>query len=263
MEKISQEIYEYYEEINPGIRRYIPQNRTVLDVGGGFGALGEEFEKKGNKVCNIDSSEYAIRESQKRISESYIADIANPDKLPPEIKGRKFDVIVFADILEHVYDPYSTLRLFSQFLKEDGKVFISVPNIATWTTRIKILFGNFNYKDTGTLDRTHIRFFTKKSIKRLVTAADYKIEKFDITPNFAKPFVPFLKKFIKKKENFHDPKAIINSKYYQNYLKYIYPLERIVAKIWSPLFAFQFILILKKKSDDIICGYCSSNSRRK
>jgi 2-polyprenyl-3-methyl-5-hydroxy-6-metoxy-1,4-benzoquinol methylase len=249
VEKISQAIYEYYEEINPGIKRYIPENRTVLDVGGGFGALGEEFEKRGNKVCNLDASEYAIRESQKRISESYIADITNPDKLPPEINGRKFDVIVFADILEHIYDPFSSLVLFSQFLQEGGRVFISVPNIATWTTRIKILLGNFDYSDTGTLDRTHIRFFTKKSIKRLVTLAGYQIEQFDITPNFAKPFVPLLKKFIKKKAGVHDPKAIINSTYYQNYLKYIYPLERIVARIWPSLFAFQFILILEKKKN--------------
>jgi 2-polyprenyl-3-methyl-5-hydroxy-6-metoxy-1,4-benzoquinol methylase len=249
MEKIGKHTYEYFEEINPGIRRYIPTNKAVLDVGGGFGALGEEFEKKGNKVCNIDSSEYAIGESRKRVAESYIADICDADKLPPEIKNRKFDVIVFADILEHVYDPFSVLEMYKKFLEKDGHVFISVPNVATWTTRLGILFSNFDYSDVGTLDRTHIRFFTEKSIKRMVKSAGFQIEKFDITPNFAKPFVPLLKKIIRKDDENHDPKAIIKSRYYQGYLKYAYPIERIIAKIWPSLFAFQFILILKKNKN--------------
>ena len=222
MHKIGKKNYEYFEEINQGVKRYIPINKTVLDVGGGFGALGEEFEKKNNKVCNIDSSEYAIKESKRRVSESYLGDITESKKLPEEITGRKFDVIVFADILEHVYDPFSVLKIYRKFLKEKGTIIVSVPNIATWLMRLKLLFGSFNYMDTGTLDRTHIRFFTKKSITKLVERAGYKVELVDITLNFVRPLVPLVKLFLKKKNNkVHDPKSIINSKYYQFYLSYI------------------------------------------
>lgn len=249
MEKIGKHIYEYYEEINQGIKRYIPHNKKVLDVGGGFGALGEVFEKKGNRVCNLDSSSFAIEESKKRVSESFVVDITNAKEVSEKISGRKFDVIVFADVLEHVYDPFSVLKIYGNFLSDDGKVIISVPNVATWLMRFKLFFGYFNYGDTGTLDRTHIRFFTKRSISKLAKKAGYKIEKIDITPNFVRPFVPLVKKMLKKEAGEHDPKAIINSKPYKFYLKNIYPAERLIAKIWPSLFAFQFILIIKKNKN--------------
>jgi len=250
MEKISQRVYEYYEEINQGIKRYIPEKKSILDVGGGFGALAEEFKKKNNMVCNIDSSEIAIQESKKRNIESYVADITNYALLPKEILGKKFDMIVFADILEHVYDPLSVLKIYTALLENNGKVIISVPNVATWTVRLKLLFGSFTYTDTGTLDRTHIRFLTKKTLRKMVEIAGYKIEKFDITPNFVRPLVPLIKKLIKKNDGLgHNPRALIDSPAYNIYLKYFYPTERLIAKIWPPLFAFQFILILKKKTD--------------
>jgi 2-polyprenyl-3-methyl-5-hydroxy-6-metoxy-1,4-benzoquinol methylase len=248
MDKIGQKIYEYYEEINQGIKQYIPENKKILDVGGGFGALAEEFQKKNNIVCNIDSSELAIQESKKRNIESYVADITDSASLPNEISGKKFDVLVFADILEHVHDPFSVLKIYDNFLAENGRVIISVPNIATWTVRTGLLFGNFTYTDTGNLDRTHIRFFTKKSLKKMIRAVGYEIEEFDITPNFIRPLVPLVKKFIKKEKGLkHNPRAIIDSPVYKAYLEYFYPLEKLIARIWPPLFAFQFILILRKK----------------
>ena len=66
MEKIGLKKYEYYEEINQGIKRHIPKNKMVLDIGGGFGALAEEFQKKNNIVWNIDSSKFAIQKSKRR-----------------------------------------------------------------------------------------------------------------------------------------------------------------------------------------------------
>lgn len=250
MDKICQKIYEYYEEINQGIIRHIPENKKILDVGGGFGALSEEFQRKNNIVCNIDSSELAIQESKKRNIESYVADITERASLPNEISGKKFDMIVFADILEHVYDPFLVLKIYDDFLSENGKVIISIPNVATWTVRLGLLFGNFTYTDTGNLDRTHIRFFTEKSLKNMVSAAGYEIEKFDITPNFIRPLVPLIKKFIKRENGpKYNPRAIIDSPAYNVYLKYFYPVEKLIARIWPPLFAFQFILILKKRNE--------------
>jgi len=132
-------------------------------------------------------------------------------------------------------------------LAENGKVFISVPNIATWTVRLKLLLGNFTYADTGTLDRTHIRFFTEKTLRKMIRVAGYEIEEYDITPNFIRPFVPLIKKVIKKRNELrHNPRAIIDSPAYIFYLKYLYPIERLTTKIWPSLFAFQFVLILKR-----------------
>jgi len=72
---------------------------------------------------------------------------------------------------------------------------ISVPNVAVWTIRIKLLFGNFDYTDTGTMDRTHIRFFTLKTAKMIVKESGCSIVKVDSTPFMVRAILPFIKKF--------------------------------------------------------------------
>jgi len=71
---------------------------------------------------------------------------------------------------------------------------ISVPNVAVWTIRIKLLFGNFDYTNTGTMDRTHIRFFTLKTAKMIVKESGCSIVKVDSTPFIVRAILPFIKK---------------------------------------------------------------------
>ncbi len=70
-----------------------------------------------------------------------------------------FDYILFADVLEHIKEPLLVLKKFKKYLKDDGCIIVSLPNISYWRMRIKFLFGNFEYNETGLLDNTHIRFF--------------------------------------------------------------------------------------------------------
>jgi len=162
------------------------------------------------------------------------------------VGNKKFDIIVFADVLEHLYDPVSILNFYKQFLNESGVIYVSVPNIAIWYARIGLLFGNFTYRLTGTFDKTHIRFFTRNNIRLLAKHTDLTIEKLDITPGIFRFFVPLVKNFMKKK-NSNKKSSLMKSGMYIFYTKYIYPIEYAVCRIIPGLLAFQYIIVLKEK----------------
>ncbi|QXO93529.1 class I SAM-dependent methyltransferase [Methanospirillum purgamenti] len=240
------ENYHYFEDINQGIVKHVGSNLKILDVGCGFGALGEELQKRNNIVYGIDISKYAVSVAKDRINGAFVSNATELENLPEEIVNEKFDLIIFADILEHIYDPADLLSKYIQFLKPSGTIIASIPNIATWNVRFSLLFGSFTYKDTGTLDKTHIRFFTRKTAKILIQKAGYEILLLDITPNFIRPFVPWIKSwFVRNGVPQVDPRMIIQSRQYQFYLKRIYPIEYKLAKIWKNFFSFQFIFIAK------------------
>lgn len=84
-----------------------------------------------------------------------------------------FDYIIFADVLEHLYNPYDILTTIRKYLKKDGYVLASIPNIMHYSIMADLFNGNFTYKDAGILDRTHVRFFTLNEIQRLFTSTGY------------------------------------------------------------------------------------------
>jgi len=237
------EKYHYLEEVNLGILRNIPEGTMeILDVGCGYGALGEELVKKGHTVLGIDISRDAIEVAKKRITKALVADAVDIASLPKEIREKKYDIIIFSDIIEHIANPLKMLKDYKIFLKPEGKIIVSVPNIATLPMRLKLLIGNFDYTDTGTLDRTHLRFFTRKSAKKLIKKAGYEIEKVDITPNIIRPVFPLLRKKLVKENN---PRAVIESPKYRLYKKRVLPLERKISKIWGNGLSFQFIFVAR------------------
>jgi SAM-dependent methyltransferase len=88
-----------------------------------------------------------------------------------ELEGELFDAITFGDVLEHLRDPLATLRAAVRQLKPSGVIAISVPNIAHGDVRMALLKGDFPYRETGLLDRTHLRFFTKASLREMIREA--------------------------------------------------------------------------------------------
>jgi 2-polyprenyl-3-methyl-5-hydroxy-6-metoxy-1,4-benzoquinol methylase len=242
---MNDESYPYLEEVNQGILKFIDKDQIILDVGCGFGALGEELKKE-NYVVGLDISQYAINIAKKRIDEAYLADVTQLKTLPLSRK-RQFDLIIFADILEHVYNPQQLLKDYKHYLKPRGHIIVSVPNVASWPVRIGLFFGRFEYKESGVLDKTHIRFFTKKGAKKVIEDAGYEIQEMGITPYFARIFLPLIKKLFNRFTGRKAaPQAIVKSKSYQMYLKWIYPLESMCARIISSFFAFQFIFFCRK-----------------
>lgn len=253
--------YVYFEEPNQGVLKLfkkVGSNKKVLDVGCGYGNLGEILKKQNNYVIGLDINQYAVEKAKNRIDEAYCCNIIQQEDFA-FLKKEDFDLIIFADVLEHLYDPWAILKKFSQYLKSGGYLIVSLPNITAWLIRLKLLFGKFDYQETGILDKTHIRFFNKKNAKKLIQSCDFEIEQMQLTPFFVRAFLPIVRKlFIKsvdlsavatgaKADKKTDPRAIIDSNVYKFYIKYFYPIETFIAKINSNLFAFQFVFYARKK----------------
>jgi len=89
-----------------------------------------------------------------------------------------FDVIMFGDVLEHLSDPAAMLSLALEGLRPGGYILVSVPNVAHWTVRWQLLWGNFDYMSSGIRDATHLRWFTRKTLERLIASAGLEIVEF-------------------------------------------------------------------------------------
>lgn len=156
------------------IRKKVGKGKLVLDVGCASGYLGEILMEQGNTVYGIDGNAQAIEQAKKTYQDAVCMDLNNTEHLSV-FGGKKFDVIVFADVLEHLLDPVAVLRYFRQSLQSDGAVVVSLPNVALWRVRLNLLFGRFDYTDYGVLDRTHLHLYTFSSAVALLREAGYRV----------------------------------------------------------------------------------------
>jgi 2-polyprenyl-3-methyl-5-hydroxy-6-metoxy-1,4-benzoquinol methylase len=230
--------YAYFEDINWGLLRLwgARANATVLDVGCGYATTSRRLKEIGNRVTGIESSGEAVEVAKGRLDEVIEGDLQDVSALG----DRKFDCILFADVLEHLPWPGIVLERYLRFLAPGGSILISLPNVGLWSMRLSLMAGRFEYGDTGVLDRTHLRFFTKRSARRLIEGAGLAIHRHTYNPGIVRPFVPLVKKVMGAGES-GDPAAILESRPYRAYLKTLYPLERAVTALWPGALAFQMI----------------------
>lgn len=152
------------------IRRYARRGGTLLDLGAAGGELGAALRDHFAKTIGFEYNVDCAGELRGRFDQIVIADLEGVRQLPSNV-----DAIVLADVLEHLRNPASTLKLVRAALKDDGYVFLSVPNIANITIRIGLLLGIFEYRDRGILDHTHLRFYTLRTFRREVENAGFRI----------------------------------------------------------------------------------------
>jgi 2-polyprenyl-3-methyl-5-hydroxy-6-metoxy-1,4-benzoquinol methylase/septal ring factor EnvC (AmiA/AmiB activator) len=168
----------YYEEgftIENSYNNYVailvnevPDNSVVLDIGCAQGKFGKALSEKQCTVYGVElnpvSARHAINTGY--YEDIFIYDITSSNASEYErMVGiiKQADVIIFADVLEHLSEPTSVLHRYSNLLKDEGIILVSVPNIAHADIALNLLNGKFNYTDTGILDNTHLKFFTKRS----------------------------------------------------------------------------------------------------
>ena len=153
------------------IIRELKNNSTVLEFGPANGRLTRYMkEVMGCKVYLVELDEKAGREALQYGEDLVVGDIEQYEWLE-RYKNLKFDYIVFADVLEHLRDPLTVLIKAKGLLGDDGKVLVSVPNLAHNAVLIDLLNNKFEYKKTGLLDDTHIHFFTKTSLDKMIADA--------------------------------------------------------------------------------------------
>lgn len=148
-------------------------NKSVLDVGCGGGELGKELKSKfpSVKVYGVDISPEAVREASKHLAGAEVLDLTAP--WPEDLFNTNFDLIVISEVLEHLFKPEDLLLKIKD--KFAVPIIVTVPNILFWKNRLKILFGNFTYTNTGLMDRGHIHFFSWQSFKELIKSTGFKI----------------------------------------------------------------------------------------
>lgn len=243
-------VYPYLEEVNQSILRTMaalaagrPALR-VLDVGCGFGALGREFRDRGMEVWGIERDPKATALAAQRLDRVIPADLADADGIAAELGERRFDVVVFSDVLEHLVDPAGVVATFLPYLAPGGHVVISVPNVANWVTRLGLLFGRFTYRDTGVLDRTHLRFFTRRSTVEFARSCGLEVESVDQTPMLVRAVLPLLKRRLVRggAASGVDVQAIADSPGYRLYLRLVLPIERALVRLAPGLLSFQTVV---------------------
>ncbi len=152
----------------------IERDSVVLEFGCANGRMSRYLkEELGCKVYAVEIDKEAALDAKEYCEEIVIGDIESFGFFD-KFRDFRFDYIVFADVLEHLFEPWRVLRKSKELLKDDGSVLISVPNIAHNAVLIELLKGEFNYREVGLLDDTHIRFFTKSSFERLFCECGYE-----------------------------------------------------------------------------------------
>jgi 2-polyprenyl-3-methyl-5-hydroxy-6-metoxy-1,4-benzoquinol methylase len=247
--------YPYLEEINQSILKTIkglpatPSRPKVLDVGCGFGALGREFGLRGCEVWGIERDPKATALAGERLDRVIAADLGDTSLLERELGQTRFDIVVFSDVLEHMLNPAAVVSTFTPYLADGGRVIISVPNVANWQTRLALLFGRFTYRDTGVLDRTHVRFFTRRSTIEFVRSCGLQIQTVDQTPMLVRALLPVVKRRLFRSDRTAsdvDVHAISDSRSYRVYLRLVLPIERMIVRIAPGLLSFQTVITATK-----------------
>jgi 2-polyprenyl-3-methyl-5-hydroxy-6-metoxy-1,4-benzoquinol methylase len=206
------------------IRRHAKRGGTLLDLGAAGGELGSAVRDHFDRTFGFEYNVDCVGELGEHFDQVVVADLETVRALPSNATA-----IVLADVLEHLRNPAAALDLVRRALRDDGRLFVSVPNIANITVRLGLLFGIFEYRDRGILDHTHLRFYTKRTIRRDLEKAGFRILEMGGSS------VP-----IRLIIGTYTPELILRIG------------ERVLTwmtRVWRGLFAYQIILVAEKRRD--------------
>jgi 2-polyprenyl-3-methyl-5-hydroxy-6-metoxy-1,4-benzoquinol methylase len=149
----------------------VGSDKRVLELGPATGYMSRVFRERNCSVIGIEVDPAMAAQADEYCERVIVGDLEALD-LNAELGSDRFEVIVAADVLEHLKDPLSMLRRLREFLAPGGWFVISLPNVAHGSVRLALLEGHFQYQKLGLLDATHLRFFTRESIEELLDEAE-------------------------------------------------------------------------------------------
>ena len=226
----------------------IGRPRTVLDVGCGVGLNGACARRLGAAVTGIEINAAAAAQARQRLDEVLELDITDDVDVRRQLSGRRFDLILFADVLEHLPDPGAVLARFAALLTDGGRVIVSVPNVAAWPVRLGLLRGRFTYQRSGILDDSHLRFFTRESAIALCRDAGLQVLQVEHNPMLVRAAKGIIQSAMLggAHDEEHDPLALSRSAPYKLYQGLVRPIEDRIANRAPGLLAFQHVVVARK-----------------
>ncbi|RMH46883.1 MAG: class I SAM-dependent methyltransferase [Gammaproteobacteria bacterium] len=174
-----------YVGCRPDIQALMPERFCrVLDLGCSDGSLGRSIKENhpGAEIVGIEIDELMAAVAECRLDRVLCADLESftPTKY---FSAGYFDVIILADVLEHLREPWTLLAQLKNILHEQGRLIVSVPNVRFYETIFQLVVrGDWPFRPRGIHDRTHLRFFTRKSLLAMLDECGY--EKLELEKNF-------------------------------------------------------------------------------
>ncbi|WP_298224456.1 methyltransferase domain-containing protein [Acidocella sp.] len=163
---------QYPDFANPELLDKIPLTaKTILDVGCAQGALGGDYLRRNPacRVLGIEQDKVAGAHARERLTEVFVGDVEK-DPMPFDVP-EGIDCIIYGDVLEHLSDPWMVLKEHAKHLSPQGTVLVCMPNVEHWSFVARLLTGGFDYEDQGLFDRTHLRWFTPRTMARALVDA--------------------------------------------------------------------------------------------
>lgn len=173
-----QSVATYYSHERPEIAALVPAKaRHVVDVGCASGALGAAL-KRARPDLEVRGVELAQEPAARArlVLDDVLCGKAEDE---PPASWPAPDCVIFADVLEHLVDPWSTLKAWYRRLPPGGTILVSLPNVGHHTVMKGLGQGSFRYVAAGILDRTHLRFFTRQSAMELLEGVGFRITRFE------------------------------------------------------------------------------------
>jgi 2-polyprenyl-3-methyl-5-hydroxy-6-metoxy-1,4-benzoquinol methylase len=162
-----------------------PDVRNLLDIGCASGGFGENLRIERPQITRLVGVEPLEAEAALARDAAYDEVHVGyfPEAMPDD--GESFDCVVLNDVLEHMPDPWRSITDAKNFLRPGGYVVASIPSIQYLPISLRIVRGQWTYTDEGTLDRTHLRFFTKSTMREMFEDAGFEVIRLEGINSFA------------------------------------------------------------------------------
>jgi len=166
----------YYSAVRKDLIDLVPPGfRSVLEVGCGDGNNAAYLKEKGaSYVAGIELSSKHGKAATNKMDDVFIGSIDG--ELPGWLLDTKFDLLICGDVIEHLHNPWKTMEKLRKMMTPTGYLLASIPNVRHYSVVKDLVFkGRFHYVSSGLLDRSHLRFFTKREIIELFENSAYRI----------------------------------------------------------------------------------------